>query len=824
MRSQRRIVSPQVAAVASLTRPMPTPALLRLLSVCVFLSGGVALILEAVYQKYLATLIGATTPASTVVLAIYFVGLTLGALAAPKRAHRANVRLAGLELFIAAWSAALSLFFYRSYDALAALVAHVGQGPLTLALARGVVAAVWILPPTMAMGAHLPTLAAVLEARGLSTGRALTRLYALNLAGAFCFTLATPFLFFYQLGLRGTLVGSAAIGFAVALALFVGLRGADAPAPGAPAPEGNANPPGATGAPRWPFALALLSGFVFFALEAVWSHLIASVLGASTYSFSLLLGVVLLSLALGGRQVERAAPRDLAQVKVFLRQVLASLALGLPLTMLLWPFAGRGLAVIGGTVLQLESFWGGELLKLGIAYLLIKPVAAGAGAIFPLTFHGLSSGHAPDSRQLGWIYALNAVGCASGALLTGFGFIPALGAELTFKVLWVLVVATWALLSFEAGAAHLPRRAWVPALLGIGLAALSPPWNKLELTSGYGVNFHGHIVPGSELVYFNEDPFVGFTTVVDQPQPNVFVGGDTTRFLYTNGKFEADDSTQMPAQCAFGLYPSLFSEKTERAFIIGFGGGQTTGTTRAVGYRQIDVCEISPGAVRAAAKYFAHINRGVLDQPGVRLILEDGRNYLLRTREKYDLISIEITSIWFAGASNLYSTEFYRLAKQHLSRGGILEQWVQMHHLSPEEIATVLATLANQFAHVELWLGGEQAVILASDEPLKLNPAAWERFRASPDLQGERLVFDKLVDSPTLEAFWQMRVLTDAQVREVVRRTPHVINTDENKWIEFHTPRYYLSRRDHVRENFDYLSAIAQSMPPAPPPLAADRP
>jgi spermidine synthase len=792
---------------------MPNPALLRLLSACVFLSGGVALILEAVYQKYLATLIGATTPASTVVLAIYFVGLTLGALVAPKSTHRANVRLALLELFIAGWSVGLSLFFYRSYEALASLLAAASRGPVALALARVAIAGVWILPPTMAMGAHLPTLAAVLESRGLSTGRALTRLYAINLAGAFSFTLATPFLFFYQLGLRGTLLGSAAIGLCVAAALFIGLREASAPAAETAAPSPNpAAPSSSASTPRWPFALALLSGFVFFALEALWSHLIASVLGASTYSFSILLGVVLLSLALAGRQVERAAPRDLAQVKGFLRSTLASLALGVPLTMLLWPFAGRALAVIGGTVLRLESFWGGELLKFAVAYLLIKPVAAGVGTLFPLTFHGLSAGHAPSSRQLGWIYALNAVGCAVGALLTGFGFIPLLGAELTFKVLWVVLLATWALLTFDR-VEPVPPRAWVTVMVGIGLAVLSPPWNKLELTSGYGVNFRGHILPGSELVYFAEDQHVGFTTVVDQPQPNGFLGSDVTRFLYTNGKFEADDATQMPAQCAFGLYPSLFAKRTDRAFIIGFGGGQTTGTTRAAGYRQVDVCEISPSAAQAAARHFAHINRSVLDQPGVRLILEDGRNYLLRTSEKYDLISIEITSIWFAGAANLYSTEFYRLAKKHLSHGGILEQWVQMHHLTLTEIATVLATLADQFAYVEMWLGGEQAVLLASEEPLRLNPVAWERFRTSPELEGERRVFDKLVGSSSLESFWNMRVLTRDQVLEVIRRTPHAINTDENKWIEFHSPRYYLSKRDHVVENFNALRAIAQSVP-----------
>jgi hypothetical protein len=112
-----------------------------------------------------------------------------------------------------------------------------------------------------------------------------------------------------------------------------------------------------------------------------------------------------------------------------------------------------------------------------------------------------------------------------------------------------------------------------------------------------------------------------------------------------------------------------------------------------------------------------------------------------------------------------------------------------------------------------MWLGGERAVLLASGEPLTLNPAAWGRFRTSPELQGERRVFDELVGSSSLESFWKMRVLTRDQVLKVIRRTPHVINTDENKWIESHTPRYYLRKRDHVVGNFNTLRAIAQSIP-----------
>jgi spermidine synthase len=802
---------------------MTSRSVIRLLQVCVFLSGGVALILEAVYQKYLATLIGATTPAATVVLATYFLGLTLGAMVCPKKARRANVRLALLELFIALWSLVLSLFFYRSYESLAHLLAASSNSAALLALGRWGIAAIWILPPTMAMGAHLPTLGAYLEERGLATGKLLTGLYALNAAGACFFTLLAPFVLFYHLGLEGTLLASAVLGFFVAGLLFFGLRvPADAEArPGPAACAGLLAPAGP--APAWPFVLAGVSGFVFFALEVLWNHLIASVLGASTYSFSMLLGVVLLALFLGGRMVERAAPTSPEQVRQFLRTNLSSLVLGLPLMTIFWPFAGRALAAFG-TIFHLESFWAGELVKLGVAYLLIKPVATVAATIFPLTFHGFAIGHSPTGRQLGWVNALNALGCVAGALVGGFVMVPLLGAERSFKVLWVLVFGVWAVLVLQRNHEQgLPRKQLGMALVGVALAVLPGAWNRLELTGGYGVYFAANIPPGSELKYFHEDQHTGLTTVVDQPEANGFLGTKTTRYLYTNGKFDADDHAQMPAQCAFALLPALVTSRHDRAAIVGLGSGQTASVAWAFGYHDVDVCELSAGNIEAARTYFPHINHDLLKRPEVHIIFEDGRNWLLRTDRTYDIISVELTAVWFAGAANLYSTEFYQAAKKRLAREGVLVQWIQLHHLTPTEIATVLATLADQFKDVEMWLGGEQAVILAADHPLQIDPAAWERYRSAPELQLEREVVKALVGGDTLQDLERTQLLNDAQLREVVRRTPHVINTDRNKWIEFHTPRYYLSKRDHAMENYRYLKAIADEMGP-PSAVTGDAP
>ncbi len=84
----------------------------------------------------------------------------------------------------------------------------------------------------------------------------------------------------------------------------------------------------------------------------------------------------------------------------------------------------------------------------------------------------------------------------------------------------------------------------------------------------------------------------------------------------------------------------------------------------------------------------------------MKLILEDGRNSLLLHPRKYDLITIEISSVWFAGATNLFSREFYALVRSRLKPGGVFQQWLQLHHISRKEIETVLVSLRNELPKV----------------------------------------------------------------------------------------------------------------------------
>ena len=188
------------------------------------------------------------------------------------------------------------------------------------------------------------------------------------------------------------------------------------------------------------------------------------------------------------------------------------------------------------------------------------------------------------------------------------------------------------------------------------------------------------------------------------------------------------------------------------------------------------------------------------------MILEDGRNYLARVHKSFDAISIEISSIWFAGASNLYSSEFYRQIKSHLAVGGVLQQWMQLHHLSPKEIVTILATMRENFQYMDMWFFGGQAILLASDTPMVLHQERLRLFSESELFVSERQALRELGEDVDSILSLRSRLFDTNQIDIIISKIPHAIHTDRNKWLEFHTPLHYLDNASmNVDTNMKFL-------------------
>jgi spermidine synthase len=388
------------------------------------------------------------------------------------------------------------------------------------------------------------------------------------------------------------------------------------------------------------------------------------------------------------------------------------------------------------------------------------------------------------AAEVGRLTVANTIGTITGSIVTGYAALPWLGSQRALSA----VAASFAAASVAAGVAAgrakgsdvktsaAPRRAIAAGLLAVALAFLLPRWDMARLTSGANVYFA--LGPRPDTIEFvREDVHGGVTTATRR-------GSITT--LYTNGKFQGDDGPEMPAQRRFAHFPSLFVHREGRALVIGLGTGTTLGTIAAYPYQHIDVAEISPSIVEAARLFFREPSMGALDDPRVELHLNDGRNVLLVATEPYDLITIELTSVWFAGAASLYSREFYELTKARLTPGGVLQQWVQLHHIRRRELATIVRTLRGVFPHVALFVGGSQGILVASAEPLVASRARLESLEPRPALRAttsgkklEDLLGEMVASGDELDRF----------VRDAADESGPITSTDDNLYLEYATPK-----------------------------------
>lgn len=795
-------------------------------------SGGAGLLAEQSFEKLLGTLLGTSTPAGAIVLGTYFGGLTLGGwlyarrrgkqAVAPAEAFRTYAKL---EVVIALACAVLATLFDRLVPFIVPLL-RLGAGSSSMLFAlRLVVSACWILPVTVPMGATFPAIVDALDVLAeRARGAAVSAFYALNLAGAIAAAAVGPYLVLPRVGVDGALavaalLDCAAAAVALSCAWAYRTRGASAAEDtedehderehdedGREAGEAAASEGASERAPSTTplLVVAALSGFVLFSLEVVWTHLIGAVLGGSVYAFGTMLAVVLSGLGLGAA-ISGVLGARFGRVPAYLPgAALAIAAVALLAGHAGWPEAPHELAVIGR---QAATFAEAERARAVIAVRLLLAPATALGTVYPLVLRldAFPKAHAgPIAGRMG---AVNALACIAGALVTGFAGIPRLGGErmlLALAALCVLAAAAM-VLAYASRRVALPSLA-LAAVLGVALF-LAPPWDRLKLTSGEQVYFHRTFVfPETTLRFFQEDTHGGITTVVENA-----LGNERARVLLTNGKFQGNDHGEMAAQDAFALAPMMFSRSWDDALVIGLGTARTAHVVATMGFTRVACAEIAPGIVDAARREFAHVNGGVLDRPNVQTVLEDARNFLLVDRRSYDLVTTEISSVWLAGATNLYSREFYHVARARLRPGGVMQQWIQLHHIGSDDLATVLATMRDAFPYVSLFVLGKQGVLVGTLEPQLTQQGFFTRLAAHASELGEH---DAEVTVKQLHA---SRLLSPADVDAFVARHTPTLNSDKNRRLEYTTARYGFERRDRYPEN---LRALARGGALEPQPVA----
>ena len=775
-----------------------------------------ALVYQVVFAKGLALTFGSTSHAATIVLATYMSGLALGSWLGGRFAERLTrpvlvYACAELGIALICVFAPLTLKATRAAYVMIAAGSDPAQGWLVgLQLGLG---AIVLIPPTLLMGVTLPMLTRHLIDRRESLGVSAGVLYSSNTLGAAAGALSTGYILLPTLGVTASLRIAVGLNIVVAGIALLFARGkrltrqATVTAPDALASAASLSPANSDihQALGW-IALAQLTvgGFVTFGLETTFVHLLATIAGNSAYAFSLMLFAFLIGLGVGSNVARRwlHSKRDFASALLICQALLAlTLLLGVPF----WDAIPNYFALFGDWA-PAKSFAARELIRFLACLVVMLPPALCIGAQFPIAMEVV--GRAWTKRRiaaLGFASALNTLGNILGALVVGFVFLPRMG---SLSTLHLLIVTCLFLAGLSIPYTANKLRAAVSALLLIEVILYLKQPAQFDLTtmaSGGNVYFqwqhYGRVIDSAESLDG------GLTTVAITGENRAW----TVLTLLTNGKFQGDDSQggEMKAQSSFALAPLLHTQVRRRALVIGFGTGTTTKVLHQAGFRHIDVAELSGDILNLADRHFRAVNDGVLHRAEVTAHVTDGRNFLLLDQSMYDVISIELSSIWFAGAANLYNREFYQLVRSRLAPGGVLQQWVQLHRLLESDIATILSTLDEQFPNIWLYFLGKQGILVACVDRCEPNKQTLSALDHSLELSSTLRLFNghaaQVLRGRILTPQALKKLVTEAR-RQFNSERGGLVATDDNLTLEYSTPKGNVRKYDEsLDQNLLYL-------------------
>jgi spermidine synthase len=720
-------------------------------------SGCAALIYEIVWFQMLELVIGSTALSLAVLLGTYMGGMGLGSLLLPRiiPPERHPLRVyAGLELVIGAMGIIL-LFGMPFVGRLYAAGAGAGL-PL-----RGLVSAVCLLLPTMAMGATLPLVSRWIQTtpQGASW---MGFLYGSNTLGAVAGCLLAGFYLLRVHDIAVATFTAAAINTAVAgLALLLAARNPRS-APAAPFRAATAESEKGHGGI---LAAIALSGLTALGAEVIWTRLLSLMLGGTVYAFSIILAVFLAGLGVGSA-VGSAAARGTASPRRALAVCQALLTAGIAWTAFL---LARSLPFWPINTMLSRSPWSIFQLDFVRCLWAVFVPACLWGASFPLALAAVVPRGRDAGRSVGRVYASNTAGAIIGSILFSLFLIPRLGTAGSQKLIIFLsaVACVIALAPFrrvkgraftaeadprlKRGAAtaaaafemaggttrHDPGFGMGDAVLG-GTAlilAVVLAWSVPRLP--WELVAWGRSLPTrtatSQALYVGE----GMNSSVAVTK----LEGGTLNF-HVSGKVEASsDPTDMRLERMLGHLPALLHPRPKSVLIVGCGAGITAGTfVTYPGVERIVICEIEPLIPRVVARFFGVENHGVLDDPRVQVVFDDARHFILTAREKFDIITSDPIHPWIKGSAALYSHEYFQMGRARLKPGGLITQWVPLYESTPETVKSELATFFSVFPDGSIWGNdidgmGYDIVLLGQEGPLAVDLDALEARLARPDYQ-----------------------------------------------------------------------------------------
>ncbi len=711
--------------------------ILKIIYFIFFLSGGTSLIYQVIWTKELTLIMGNTIYSSTTVLAAFMGGLALGSILLGRYIDKGKVSplklYAILELGIGIFALSLP-YLLSSFNPLYSKIYQTSSfNNSLLTLLKFIISFSLLLIPTFLMGGTLPILSKYIVSSFHHLGRRIGTLYAVNTLGAVMGSFLAGYLLIGLIGIKATTYLSVLINLSLSLFAYLLPK---LPVKTLPMEKKIDNE---TSLPdefieehsKMPVTLVLfiyaLSGFTALAYEIIWMRVFIPFLSSSIYSFTTMLVAFLLGLSLGSLICSRFVDRvnkiipSLGMVQILIG--FFSL-LSLILFYLFYSLFSKQLNL----ALENMNAWA-FIITIGFYFFILLPPSLLMGAVFPLVIKICSNRKITLLGTIvGDIYFLNTIGAILGSLITGFFLIHWLGVQGSF----MLIVSLNILGGLVLIATSLKAKG------GIRLALASSLIVILTLSStGYSKNIfqkvfidrliHLNILnKNSKFIYYREDTTANICAVESSKgAKNLLINSIPTTGIVIETKLMAH-------------LPLLLHKKPENGLVICFGMGTTF---RSAYMHGIDVkaVELVPNLFECFP-LFHEDAKAILDDPKTKLIRNDGRNHLLLSEEKYDIITVDPSPpLYSSGTVNLYTQEFYKLCRQRLTDDGIFSMWLWVPSCRESEFKMLVKTFMSAFPHTTVWSGVYRfgIYLIGSNQKISIDLPSLARRIRNPLIQGD---------------------------------------------------------------------------------------
>jgi spermidine synthase len=778
-----------------------------------FLSGAAALIYEVVWVRSLSLVFGGTHLAVTAVLSVFMGGLALGSYVIGKRvdAVQRPLRLYGyLEIGIAL-SALAFIALMKIYPF---AYIHLAQGMddhrLYLFVIRILFAVLALIVPTTLMGGTLPVLTRFASRNSSTIGTPLSLLYGLNTLGAVAGSAAAGFFLLRYYSVSTALLTAIAINFLIGLAgVFLPDRPEEATArtarksgstgKGRAMPVQSLQPESNTPAYRRSAKLVLfgigVSGFCALGYEVLWTRILTLTIGTSVYGFTIMLIAFLTGIALGSNayglifnMLLPAAHGVRNRIFGFgaVQFMIGAAALAVTITI-------RDLPVHSLVLMKffahmgLNTFDARQWANMALAFSYMLIPSFFMGLAFPLAGDVTAVFRKDTGRAVGRVLTYNTIGAILGSAVSGFVLIYVFGIERSLQLLTIINMGLGALVVL--GLLDSPAvTAAAGALMLSSVLYLALDQNAFRLWNAkYFAIFRNNqpdafdtpekkqdAIENTDVLYYHEG--------VNETISVIKIKGGNQAVL-VNGKVVASASLDdQQCQRTLGHLPMLLHTNPKKALVVGLGTGMTVGAVSIhPGLEELTLAEIEPGVV-GAARTFGKYNNYVLDNPKLRIVFNDGRNFLMTTKEKFDVITADPIHPWTQGSGYLYTEEYFKIASAHLLPGGIMCQWLPIYELNINDLRSVVRTFSLNFKYTMAWLTAYDVELIGSNAPIIIDEQELQRRISYPAIHDDL----SRVSMGSATDFLSYFVMgTDAMA---AFGKGGVINTDDNLYLEFSTP------------------------------------